>query len=840
MDFLKKLSDERKSEIKGVLLLGFAAIIFLALARDAYHGNSNRSITGLDLIGSNFVDFIYVCIGHSAHVLYLLVGAWGIMQLRHQPLDRLGTRILGGFLILVALSGFMHINFDANTNPGGIIGSFFSLLIEGTFGRIGSSVIALTTMAVGTLLATEFLFIRFLQHAYHGFILALRSIDEMRVEFMAARAARKEELANRPITVKASSKENSEDEEREGMAWKELFLSLFRTKKGKVKAAVAAAQKHEYESVNDNEVKITVDPDPQTMNADDESFELNIQLAPAMAEEEQLALPDEEEIVVAASIEEEDEIVEQAPVVRTVEKEPAAPVPATKARLRRKNVIDEIPFDYEYPKRYTKPSITMFEEPPSIIRHDLTSQLRGMATLLEEKLKTFGIEAKVTDVTRGPTLTRFELEPASGIKVARFIALTDDLALALKAQGVRVEAPIPGKGRVGIEIPNEEGEAVMIRELLQSKSFNKKGGQLTLALGKDISGDVITADLATMPHLLVAGATGAGKTVCVKTILASLLASKSPEELQLMLIDPKMVELSIFNDIPHLMTPVVIDPKKAAGSLTWLINEMEERYRLFAHLRVRNIEVYNESVDNGEIEMEGEEDDSETENVAVIRKLPYIVCIIDELADLMIQAKAEVEDSIARLAQLARAVGIHMIIATQRPSVDVLTGVIKANFPTRISFQVSSRVDSRCILDEIGAERLIGKGDMLYLPAGSSKPVRIQGAFVSDEDMNDLISYLKRQAPPQYRDEIENFGKKQETEMDLIDDGDELFEDAVRVVTETGQASISMVQRRLRVGYTRAARLIDMMEMKGIVGPHLGSKAREILVSSGGNKDEVA
>ena len=828
MDFLDKISDDRKAEIKGVLLLSISAVLFLALATDAYQGNSNRDISHLGSVGTRLIDMVYMCIGHSAHALYFLIGAWGIMQLRHQPMDRLGSRILGGFILLVAVSGFLHINFDANTEPGGAVGMAFSFFTKGTFGRIGASVIALTFIAVGMLLSTEFLFIRFLQSVYSAFILTLRSIDEMRIDYMTAHAARKEEKANRPITVKASSQDDDEDRYDRAPSWIDAFFGVFRSKKGKVKAAIAAAQRHSQEAT----ISVNQTAAPEVEKSE-ELFELNIQLASTNAEVEQMDFPEvEEEAVYVSSADTDSETVS-----KSVTK---APVPATKSRLRRKNVIDEIPFDYVYPKVYSKPQVSMFEEPPNIVRHDLTSQLRGMATLLEDKLKTFGIEAKVTDVTRGPTLTRFELEPASGIKVSRFIALTDDLALALKAHGVRVEAPIPGKGRVGIEIPNDEGEAVMIRELLQSKAFNKKSGQLTLALGKDISGEVITADLATMPHLLVAGATGAGKTVCIKTILASLLASKTPDELQLMLIDPKMVELSIFNDIPHLMTPVVIDPKKAAGSLTWLINEMEERYRLFAHLRVRNIEVYNDSVDNGEIEMEGDGEDSDTESVAVIRKLPYIVCIIDELADLMIQAKAEVEDSIARLAQLARAVGIHMIIATQRPSVDVLTGVIKANFPTRISFQVSSRVDSRCILDEIGAERLIGNGDMLYLPAGSSKPVRIQGAFVSDEDMNDLISYLKRQAPPQYRDEIENFGKKPESENEIFDEGDELFEDAVRVVTETGQASISMVQRRLRVGYTRAARLIDMMEMKGIVGPHLGSKAREILVSSGGNKNEVA
>jgi S-DNA-T family DNA segregation ATPase FtsK/SpoIIIE len=337
----------------------------------------------------------------------------------------------------------------------------------------------------------------------------------------------------------------------------------------------------------------------------------------------------------------------------------------------------------------------------------------------------------------------------------------------------------------------------------------------------------------------VAGATGAGKTVFVKTLLASLLFTHSPQELQLMMVDPKMVELSIFNDIPHLITPVVTEPKKAAAALNWLICEMEERYRLFAHLRVRNIEVYNESVDNGEIVMPDDADGNPRDNMNVIRKLPYIVCVIDELADLMIQVRAEVEDAIARIAQLARAVGIHLVIATQRPSVDVITGVIKANFPARVSFQVSTRVDSRCILDEMGAENLIGMGDMLFLPPGQAKPTRIQGAFVSDNDMNTLIAYLKTQAPPQYRDEIQNFGKLKE-DMELLDqEADELLDDAIRIVLETGQASISMVQRRLRVGYTRAARLIDMMELRGIVGPHTGSKAREILVDTP-SRNEVA
>ena len=839
MDFFSSMSDDRKSEIKGVFLLAFSALLFIALATDAYQGNSNRGLSTLGTGGTFVVGIIYMAVGHAAHILYFLIGSWGLMQLRHHPLDRLGTRIAGSVMLVVSVAGLLHITMRDGNEPGGAIGMFFSDITQPLFGTIGSTIIAVTLAAVGTLLSTEFLFIRLLRAMVSVFILVIRSIDELRQEYMQGHYQRREDRAQRVITVKPSKQKSGSSPSTED-SWLDYFARVFKSKKAKVKSAIAAARVHARDedtiAIHTNDSRAD-----DIEDSDDMEFEVNIQLAPESTD--QMELPDDEFDLFVSS-EDEDEIDDEVEESYAQEvNEPVvdeSPQVRKPARLRRKNVIDEIPADYVYPKRYTKPPVTMFTSPPAVTRSDLTSQLRGTASLLEETLRTFGIEAKVTDITRGPTLTRFELEPASGVKVARFIALTDDLALALKAQGVRVEAPIPGKGKVGIEIPNDEGEAVMIRELLVSKLFNKKDSQLQLALGKDISGEVVAADLARMPHLLVAGATGAGKTVCVKTILASLLVSKSPDELQLMLIDPKMVELSIFNDIPHLMTPVVIDPRKAAASLNWLINEMEERYRLFAHLRVRNIEVYNESVDNGEIEIEGGEEDDQ-DNIVAIRKLPYIVCIIDELADLMMLARADVEDAIARLAQLARAVGIHLIIATQRPSVDVLTGVIKANFPTRISFQVSSRVDSRCILDEIGAERLIGKGDMLYLPAGSSKPVRIQGAFVSDDDMNDLISYLKRQAPPQYRDEIENYGKqKGEAAMDINDDADELFDDAVRVVTETGQASISMVQRRLRVGYTRAARLIDMMEMKGIVGPHLGSKAREILVTSGGNKDEVA
>lgn len=829
MGLVTKLSSERKCEIAGVCLLALTALLFLALATDGYQGETARSVSDLGAGGSLVAGVLYILLGKGAHIIYLLTGAWGVMLVRHQPIDRMWTRILGFFLLTVSVTGFLHINFNDGSNPGGAVGGFVEYLLVPLFGVAGSTVITVTVAIIGMLLATEFLFVRLLHWCWATLTLLIRSIEDLKHRFDEALASSRERKSRTPKILTAKAKPAGQRPRSKG------FLSIFSSKKRKVRNAVLAVERAQRLRGDTEEAHVCIAGDDAAATNEAESGPALVDSAATQGNGAQMSETGDPESAEVAQLEFESE--EESECISSAAA-PAPPKMPSAETLRRKSTIEEIPHDYVYPKRFTKPPISLFEEPAKAPRKDLSPVLRATGTLLEQTLKTFGVEAEVTDITRGPTITRFELEPASGIKVSRFLALADDLALALKAHSVRVEAPIPGKGKVGIEIPNSVREAVMIRTLLESKRFRKGKGQLLLAMGKDISGETVCADLATMPHLLVAGATGSGKTIYVKTVLVSLLASKSPDELQLMLIDPKMVELSIFNDIPHLITPVVIDPKKAASALNWLINEMEERYRLFAHLRVRNIEVYNQSVDNGEIEVEGADGESAT-SVESIRKLPYIVCIIDELADLMMLARAEVEDAIARLAQLARAVGIHLIIATQRPSVDVLTGVIKANFPTRVSFQVSSRVDSRCILDEIGAERLIGSGDMLYLPAGQSKPVRIQSAFVSDDDVDTLISYLKSQAPSQYRDEIENYGSAQDTILDLADETDDLFDDAVRVVTDTGQASISMVQRRLRVGYTRAARLIDMMELRGIVGPHVGSKAREILVPVGAASEEV-
>jgi len=455
---------------------------------------------------------------------------------------------------------------------------------------------------------------------------------------------------------------------------------------------------------------------------------------------------------------------------------------------------------------YRIPSIDLLEDPPQVATSKIESGLVNNAKLLEETLASFGVIARVVDIERGPAITRYELEPASGMKVQRFTTLTDDIALVMKAAAVRIVAPIPGKNRVGIEVPNGSSAAVYLKEVLASSEFRSSESKLALSLGKDISGKAMVADLASMPHLLIAGTTGSGKTVCVNGIIMSMLLNASPDEVKFVMIDPKMVEMAQYNDIPHLLCPTVTDPKKAAAVLNWVVSEMESRYKRLAKAGARNIKGYN---DKG-------------------NPMPYIVVIVDELADLMQVSAKAVEGSITRLAQLSRAVGIHLILATQRPSVDVITGVIKANFPARISFKVASKVDSRTVLDMNGAENLLGKGDMLFIQPGDAKPSRGQGNFVKDEEIHRVIQFIKDQQAPNYDDSIINHQKSGGAQG--TDAKDDYYDEAVRLVIETNQASVSILQRRMRLGYTRAARLIDMMEQNGIVGSYAGSKPRDILV----------
>ncbi|MDI7258854.1 MAG: DNA translocase FtsK 4TM domain-containing protein [Thermodesulfobacteriota bacterium] len=505
---------------------------------------------------------------------------------------------------------------------------------------------------------------------------------------------------------------------------------------------------------------------------------------------------------------------------------------------KRKEVMEQEAFEFlEQKQAFQLPPISLLEagveKRQKIDRDSLIMNSR----ILEKKLLDYGVEGKVVEVRPGPVITVYEFEPAPGVKVSRIVNLADDLALALSAISIRIVAPIPGKAVVGIEVPNANRETVYLKEIIDSNPFRTSKSKLSFGLGKDISGEPFIVDLARMPHLLVAGSTGSGKSVSINSMICSILFKASPEEVRFLMIDPKMLELSDYEGIPHLLLPVVTNPRKAAIALKWLVNEMERRYTVLAEKAVRNIEHYHQRMEKEMREkgkvykrkgdtLEGNEEKAPER----MEKLPYIAVVIDELADLMMTSSKEVEESITRLAQMARAVGIHLLLATQRPSVDVLTGIIKANFPARVSFQVTSKVDSRTILDSIGAEHLLGAGDMLFLPPGSSKLIRLHGAFVSSAEIKQVVEFLKKQENPVYDPSILQEAKKEKEASGEVDEYDEKYDEALAFVAETGQASISLIQRRFRIGYNRAARIIEKMEEEGVVGPSDGVKPREILV----------
>lgn len=483
-------------------------------------------------------------------------------------------------------------------------------------------------------------------------------------------------------------------------------------------------------------------------------------------------------------------------------------------------------------KAWTLPSISLLQEVAAKVESD-GSREEYLRKHLENTLREFGVEARITEVQRGPVVTSFEVLPAAGVRVEKIASLSNNLALALKAESIRVQAPIPGKGVVGIEVPNNKSTVVLAREILESKNWEqskdwRKGKiALPMLLGVDVSGNFLVGDLADMPHVLIAGATGSGKSVCMNSLLAGLLMSRTPDQLRLILVDPKIVEFTAYRDLPHLVVPVITDPKKVGLGLRWAITEMEKRYKLFAKCGVRNIKSFNNRVIAKQGDLFGADDEEEE---AVPETLPYIVVVIDELADLMMVAQAEIENYIARLAQLSRAVGIHMILATQRPSVNVITGTIKANFPARIAFQVAQKTDSRTILDAIGADKLLGKGDMLYLSPSSSKLNRAQGAWTSDDEINAIVDHYKMQGKPDYENKITEKIASQKPDLPEQDEDDELVTQAIEVIRQTRRASTSSLQRRLRIGYNRAARLMDQLEEQGVIGPPQGSEPREILI----------
>lgn len=496
---------------------------------------------------------------------------------------------------------------------------------------------------------------------------------------------------------------------------------------------------------------------------------------------------------------------------------PSEEIPSIEGAEEQEDPVPVINFTEIENKEYVLPPLSLLMQPKKTDQSGEYQLIHENAAKLERTFQSFGVKARVTQVYLGPAVTKYEVHPDVGVKVSKIVSLSDDLALALAAKDIRMEAPIPGKSAIGIEVPNSEVAMVSLREVLDAKEVDKPDAKLQIGLGRNISGEAVKAELNKMPHLLVAGATGSGKSVCINGIITSILMRAKPHEVKMMMIDPKMVELNVYNGIPHLLAPVVTNPKKAAQALQKVVSEMERRYELFSHTGTRNIEGYNDYVNRYNSEEESKQP-----------LLPYIVVIVDELADLMMVASNDVEDAITRLAQMARAAGIHLIIATQRPSVDVITGVIKANIPSRIAFSVSSATDSRTILDMGGAEKLLGRGDMLFLPVGSSKPIRVQGAFLSDHEVEEVVTYVISQQKAQYNEEMIP-DELPETSTGEVEDS--LYGEAVTLITEMQTASVSMLQRRFRIGYTRAARLIDEMEARGIVGPYEGSKPRNVLVS---------
>jgi S-DNA-T family DNA segregation ATPase FtsK/SpoIIIE len=507
---------------------------------------------------------------------------------------------------------------------------------------------------------------------------------------------------------------------------------------------------------------------------------------------------------------------------------------------------------------YALPPLTLLQPPDMTLQPtESKEELIANARLMQQTLAQFGIEVALGDITKGPTITRYELHPAPGVKLERIVGLTNNIAAALRAERIHVLAPVPGKSSVGIEVPNSVKTKVIMRDLLESEEWTRSKARIPLALGKDVYGHPMIADLADMPHLLIAGSTGSGKSVCINCIIASLLYRFAPDELRFVMIDPKVVELQQYNVLPHLVVPVVTDPKKVVLALRWVVNEMEKRYQIFAKVKVRNIKAFNErpktppaqpeqsqagkdkvesSQEGFAVELDEEMVTAQSEDIVIPDKLSYIVVIIDELADLMLVAPADVEMAIARITQMARAAGIHCIVATQRPSVDVITGVIKANIPARIAFQVASKVDSRTILDQMGADKLLGKGDMLYLPPGSARLVRAQGALVTDQEIQSIVDFIAKQGKPSYEMEIHQQLQKPARDFDLesSDEDEELVENCIEVIRSEGKASTSLLQRRLKIGYGRAARMMDILEERGIIGPARGAEPREILIDLDG------
>ena len=767
--------SRRLSEFVGVALFALALFWVVALATysaadPVWFFNTGGDAAPANLagrVGAFIAELSYQVLGYAAFLVPIVLIVMGWHYFWCKTIDASYTKAFGATLLFGCVSSFLSLAFDSpdttkHPSAGGYLGEWLASALEAYFNRTGASILILTLLFLAIILSTQFSFGRF---------------------FGAIGEIARDRWAGALGTLHTWREERRREKQRQEVLKKHLDKAPADVKE----RIVARAKK---------EPPITAAiPEP-----------------PSVPKTSRTAA------VVGAA----------AAALRAASSRPT-PLPPIKRRMEPVEPVLPLTEPEKSPAErkkgtYALPPLALLDAPRSERKIDERQLMEG-ARLLEEKCREFAVEGSVVQIHPGPVVTTYEFKPDAGVKYSKITGLADDLCLAMRAESVLIDR-IPGKSTVGIQIPNPNREQISMRELLESDSYTRSASKLTLALGKTIHGEPFVSDLATMPHLLIAGSTGTGKSVSVNAMLSSILFRATPDDVRLIMVDPKRLELGMYEEIPHLLTPVVVDPKLAANALRWAVREMEERYKTLAAVGVRNIEQFNRNVKAMQAENKGQALDSHGNEV---KPLPYIVVLIDELADLMMVAGNEVEESICRLAQMARAVGIHLILATQRPSVDVITGLIKANLPARISFRVSSKIDSRTILDSNGAEQLLGKGDMLYLPPASSRHLRLHGPYISEQESARLASFLRKQGKPTYDTTITEDDKKT-SGPDADFEKDDLYDEAARIIVSSGQASISYLQRRLRIGFSRAARLVDMMEADGLVSAAVGGKAREVLV----------
>ena len=778
-EFVIQLVKSKKgAQAVGVLLMGLGVFLVISLISHSAldYPNSSRlaaeSFNWGGQIGAYVSYGVFASMGQAAYVWPLLILFWGWNRLRYQPLAHAAYRSIGllGMAILFSIATGLP-NYSSHTafKLGGVLGPQLStLLLIPYLGRLGSAVLLGALFFAALVLTTE---------------LNLRPLVRGLTWVVGV-------LWQGVVWV-----------------WRRPGLWVGKLRERRTARAAARATQLDEELEEDEDQSAEEETAPEVGRL--QPIESVVAEEPVVAEESVVA---EEPVMAEELVMVEESVAAEAIVERAVAKKQKEKAPEPK--------IEKPAVRKKSGKRYKAPAIKLLDEVPAGSGVVDREALLENAKVLEDALSNFDVAGKIVEVSPGPVVTRYEVEPAAGIKVNRIAALSDDLARVMSAKGIRIQAPVPGKSVVGVEIANQQREIVYLREILEDKVFKRAEAKLVMVLGKTISGEPYVADLTKMPHLLVAGATGTGKSVCLNSLICSILFKATPAEVRFLMVDPKVVELTIYDDIPHLLVPVITEPKKASEALKWMVAEMEARYQKLAKLGVRNLSDYNDRLER--VNADAEQDGVEPE-----KPMSYIVVVIDEFADLMLTAPADVETSLMSLAQKSRAVGIHIILATQRPSVNVITGVIKANFPSRIAFQVASKTDSRTILDLNGAERLLGMGDMLFLPGGQGEPVRVHGAFISGEETDRLVDALKES--DYQAEEVAIFSEDVDINADS-DERDDLFDEALRLVCEHQQASTSFLQRRMKVGYSRAARLMDELENANIVGPAEGAKSRQILI----------